>query len=150
MAQDILSKTRRWAEAFTAPMPQGLDDLMALATPDVRFSDPFNDVRGQAELREIVLDMVARCAEPEFTILDITASEKAGYIRWSFNFRPKGSRKAWQFEGMSEIQFDPETGLVLAHIDHWDSGAQLYAKLPLIGWVIRKIQRSLGVTLPQT
>lgn len=144
---DILTATRAWADAFAAPMPDGLDALLALASEDVRFTDPFNDVTGRAGLQAIIEDMVTRCQDPRFEILDIAASDRAGYIRWRLDFVPKGSRKSWTFHGMSEIQLGAD-GLVSAHIDHWDSGAQLYAKLPLIGWIVGRIRRSLGVTPP--
>jgi hypothetical protein len=86
--------------------------------------------------------MVERCQAPRFTIQDITASDKAGYIRWSFSFIPKGRSDTWQFEGMSEILI-AEDGRVKAHYDHWDSGTQLYAKLPIIGWIIRRIRSAI-------
>lgn len=146
--KDLKSIARTWAEAFAAPMPQGIDALLALAAEDVRFADPFNDVRGKPALREILEDMVARCEDPAFAILDVGAGDKAGYIRWEFRFRPKGRRDMWTFSGMSEILAD-DAGLVTAHIDHWDSGSQLYAKLPLIGWPVRRIAKSLSVTPPR-
>lgn len=142
---DLLSATRAWADAFAAPMPDGLEALLRLATEDVRFADPFNDVTGKAGLRAIIEDMVERCQDPRFEILDVAASDQAGYIRWRLDFVPKGSRARWSFEGMSEILVAPD-GRVRAHIDHWDSGAQLYAQLPLIGWIVRRIRRSLALT----
>jgi hypothetical protein len=47
-------------------------------------------------------------------------------------------------DGMSEVKFAPD-GRVLEHIDHWDAGGQVYAKLPLIGLIIRWVQRKLGI-----
>lgn len=149
-AAEVLAGTRAWAEAFVAPMPDGLDRLLNLATDDVRFADPFNDVRGKAALAAILNDMVENTLDPTFEVLDVAASDKAGYIRWRFDFkmkrRPKGP--PWRFEGMSEIQFD-ENGLVSAHLDHWDSGPQLLAKLPGIGWINRRILKALAVTPPR-
>jgi limonene-1,2-epoxide hydrolase len=146
-AERIRTATQAWADAFAAPMPDGLDALLAQATDDVRFTDPFNDVAGKDGLRAIIEDMVERCREPRFEILDVAASARAGYIRWRLDFIPKGSGKRWSFEGMSEILI-AEDGRVAAHIDHWDSGAQLYAKLPVLGWLVGRVRRSLAVTPP--
>jgi hypothetical protein len=44
---------------------------------------------------------------------------------------------------MSEVQFD-EAGSVRAHIDHWDAAGQLYEKLPVIGWILRRIRARLA------
>ena len=43
-----------------------------------------------------------------------------------------------RFTGMSEVQFN-DAGLVTAHFDHWDSAHQLLAKLPVIGWLVRRL-----------
>jgi len=147
--EDIEARTRNWSEAFCAPMPAGLPQLLELASPEIRFYDPFNDVRGKEGLAAIIEDMVEKCVDPTFSVLDIAASEKAGYIRWRFDFRPKKSpNEPWSFSGMSEIHVAAD-GLITGHFDHWDSASQLFAKLPLIGWPIRKIQSSLSVIPPQ-
>lgn len=144
---DLTAKTEAWARAFAAPMPDGIDALLSLAEDDVRFVDPFNDVQGHAALREILLDMVERCDDPSFDVIDVAASDRCGYIRWAFSFRPKGTSKPWQFAGMTELHFGP-SGLVSAHLDHWDSGTQLYARLPLLGWIFRLVRSRLSVTPP--
>ncbi|MDF1750577.1 MAG: nuclear transport factor 2 family protein [Alphaproteobacteria bacterium] len=137
--RNLLAITQRWADAFSAPMPGGMPALLALATEDIHFTDPFNDVRGKPGLEAILEDMLERCQAPSFTVHDVTASDRAGYIRWSFSFIPKGQKETWNFEGMSEILI-AQDGRVQAHHDHWDSGGQLYAKLPVIGWIIRRIR----------
>jgi len=142
--EEILAATRRWAEAFAAPMPGGQAALLALAAEDIHFTDPFNDLRGKAGLVAVLEDMAERCDDPRFTILDVAASEKAGYIRWEFRFTPKGGREVWNLTGMSEIRVGAD-GLILAHHDHWDSGAQLFSRLPVLGWLVRRVQAMLRV-----
>lgn len=146
---EIRQATLAWADAFCAPMPAGLTELLRLADADIHFTDPFNDVRGRDGLAAILTDMTERCVEPRFVVLDVAASERAGYIRWRFTFRPvKSPDQDWEFTGMSEIHVDP-CGLITAQHDHWDSASQLLAKLPLIGWPVRRIARSLSVTPPR-
>jgi hypothetical protein len=45
---------------------------------------------------------------------------------------------------MSEIHIG-EDGLIIAHIDHWDSASQLLAKLPVINVLINPILRRFRV-----
>jgi len=47
-------------------------------------------------------------------------------------------------EGMSEIRFAPD-GRIAEHIDHWDSGAQFYARIPVLGWLIGLVRNRLRV-----
>lgn len=133
-----LAATRRWAAAFAAVTPGGYDELLALATPDIRFRDPFNDVTGRAALAAILTEMFESCADPRFEILDVAAGARAGYIRWVFRFRPKALARGpeWRIEGMSEIHLAAD-GAVAAHIDHWDSASGLLARLPVVGAGVR-------------
>ncbi|MDW3205803.1 MAG: nuclear transport factor 2 family protein [Alphaproteobacteria bacterium] len=144
----LLDGTRRWAEAFASPMPEGIEPLLALAAPDIRFTDPFSDVTGREGLRAVLVDMSERCTQARFDILDVAASQRAGYIRWHFRFVPRGrDGKAWEFQGMSEILFADDR-LVRHHLDHWDSASQLYARLPVLGWPVRRMRAALAVTTP--
>ena len=83
--------------------------------------------------------MFAVMDRPAFAILDVAASEQAGYIKWEMT----GFLKSYpSFEvklvGMSELVFD-EAGLLLAHHDHWDSSHQLLQRIPVGGWFVRKL-----------
>jgi len=45
--------------------------------------------------------------------------------------------------GASHLRFDA-AGRIAYHRDYWDAASELYAKLPLIGPVMRYLQRRLG------
>ena len=141
----ILEATRRWAAAFEGVGREDLGRFTALADPAIRFRDPFNDVTGHAAFARIFEDMFESCVDPRFEVLDVAAGERAGYIRWVFHFRPKAKRNGpeWRIDGMSEIQVGAD-GRIIAHIDHWDSGNGLLAKLPMVGPVVRWIFRRLS------
>jgi hypothetical protein len=42
--------------------------------------------------------------------------------------------------GVSHIRFDA-SGKVNYHRDYWDTGEELYAKVPVLGWLIRRLKR---------
>lgn len=143
---DIIS---RYADAFAALTPDNMASLMATVSPDIRFTDPFNDVHGREGFRAIFEHMFATCEAPRFQIVDIArpadgAGDRA-YLRW----RMSGRIKSWphtslDLEGMSEIHVG-EDGLVSLHIDHWDSASQLLVRLPLIGLLLRPAMRLFRV-----
>lgn len=45
--------------------------------------------------------------------------------------------------GMSEIYFAND-GLFRVHVDHWDAGRQLYERLPVLGWLVKKIRSRIA------
>ena len=139
----------RYADAFAALKPENMAALMATVSPDIRFTDPFNDVQGREAFRAVFEHMFATCEAPRFHIIDIARpSDGAGdraYLRW----RMSGKIKGWphtrlDLEGMSEIHVG-EDGLVALHIDHWDSASQLLSRLPVIGAVLRPALRLFRV-----
>lgn len=134
-----LSKTQLYANAFAEMTPESVNSLKSFLADDVLFTDPFNELHGQDAFVSIFEHMFAVMTEPRFEILDVSSSDRAGYIKW----RMTGALKARpslsiNLTGMSEVEFNTD-GLVTAHYDHWDSAHQLLAKLPVIGWLVRRL-----------
>jgi hypothetical protein len=61
------------------------------------------------------------------------------FVRWSMDFklRAVGREIHSRSIGVTHLRFN-EDGQVLVHQDFWDSGHALYAKLPVVGWFIRR------------
>lgn len=134
-----------YADAFASLTPESLDALMAMLDDEVHFSDPFNDVRGKAAFRAIFSHMFEVCDEPRFRIMDIARSGEGksacAYIRWHMSGRiRKWPRTEIDIHGMSEVRVGAG-GLVIEHLDHWDSASQLLARLPVIGTIMRPVLR---------
>ena len=134
-----LSHTQAYARFFEKMTPETLGRMKQFLADDVVFADPFNTLHGPDALVAIFTHMYAVMKNPRFDILDVAVSEKAGYIRWRMTGELR-SRPSFQLDltGMSEVQFN-DAGLVTAHFDHWDSAHQLLAKLPVIGWLVRRL-----------
>lgn len=122
-----------------------LGRLREICAPNVRFRDPFNDVTGVEAYIAVLEKMFDDVLDPRFEIVDRAVSDQVCYLRWDFTFRSKPGSPAWQIEGMSEVHFDSQ-GLVVAHLDHWDSGSQFYGRLPLLGWLIRLVRQRVSLT----
>ena len=140
---DLETAVAAYVAFYEALSPGSLAQLDKLCAPDVRFRDPFNDVTGIAAYRAILTRMFDDVTAPRFAVKDWALSGRVAYLRWDFTFT---SRKGtpWHIEGMSEVHFD-HAGRVAAHLDHWDSGSQFYARLPLFGGLIRLIRRQLSI-----
>ena len=134
-------------EAYFASLtPETVADLHGLAIADMRFRDPFNDVRGVEKVIRLLLMSFEDTEGMRFEFIDRAVSGQVCYYRWRCLFTPKRMPKSgiWTFDGMSEVAFDAE-GRVLSHIDHWDASTQFYARLPVVGSLIRLVRRRLAV-----
>jgi steroid delta-isomerase len=132
---------RAWSEAWQRLTPETVPSLVGLAAADIRFRDPFQEIRGRDAFERMLRHMFASVAEPRFVVTDHALGIAAGYLRWTFSYGRSGQTRT--IDGMSEITFTLD-GLVSAHIDHWDSGMQVYARLPLLGAAIRVIARRIA------
>ncbi|MEO5694916.1 MAG: nuclear transport factor 2 family protein [Usitatibacter sp.] len=124
--------------------PATVATLERIYTEDAYFRDPFNEVNGAPELRRIFNHMFETLIEPKFTIVESVRQDSSAFLVWNFDFRVK----AWKpgitrrIHGSSHIRFAPD-GRVSYHRDYWDAGGELYATLPVIGPVIRWLERKM-------
>ena len=139
--------TRAGAQAYIACLegltPQGLDSLRDHLAPGARFADPFNDVAGIEAVIRVFAKMFEDVTDIAFETRDLACDGEVCYFAWTLRCRTRKRGSPLAFEGVTELRFDSE-GRILAHIDHWDAGSQLYAKLPLLGFLIEKVRRRLG------
>jgi hypothetical protein len=126
--------------AIEAMTPGTLDVFDAVCAPDVRFVDPFNDVRGLDRFKRIFRHMYDTLEDPRFTVLDSTVGARASYVRWRFDFAVRG--RTMSIDGMSELTFGSD-GRLVEHVDHWDAG-QIYARVPVIGALVRWVRGKLA------
>ena len=134
-------------EAYFAGLTHdNVTDLRNLATADMRFRDPFNDVQGIDKVIRLLQMSFEDTEGLRFEFFDRAVSGQICYYRWRCLFTPKRMPKSgiWTFDGMSEVAFDPQ-GRVVSHIDHWDASTQFYARLPVVGGIIRLLRRRLAV-----
>lgn len=143
-ALDTQAAARRWADFFETLTPESLDDLPALCVATVRFKDPFNDHTGIQPVRRVFEAMFDTVDVPKFTVQRIAVDGDTAFLSWGFTFRRKNTADIWSIDGVSEVRFS-EDGRVLQHLDHWDASQQFYAKLPLIGRIVRFVARRVGV-----
>jgi len=109
------------------------------------FKDPFNEVHGIASIQRIFSHMFKQVAEPRFVIIEKVVDANGAMLVWEFCFRVKlwGKGETQIMRGVSHLKFDAE-GKVNYHRDYWDTGEELYMKLPAIGTLMRGLRRMLA------
>lgn len=130
---------------FEGLTQESLATLGELYAPDAYFRDPFNEVRGVAAILQIFADMYTRLADCRFHILETVADDRGAVLTWDLRFRFRSLQRETQqtIHGASHLKFDA-TGRIAYHRDYWDAADELYAKLPLIGALMRYLKRRMA------
>ncbi len=116
-------------------------NVAEVASPDVHFRDPFNDLTGIEAYRRLLSKMFDTVSDIKFVVTHQSVDGDTCFIRWRSTATLRG--KPWVIEGVSELRFAPD-GKVREHIDYWDSAAQFYERLPIVGAVLRFIRRRIA------
>ncbi len=129
---------------FEGLQPADLARLGDFYTADARFKDPFNDVSGLASVARIFGHMFEALGTPRFTVLRAIGGGPDVVLTWDFDFHL--GRRPLRIHGASHLGFDA-SGRIVLHRDYWDAAEELYAKLPLLGALMRALRRRLATPL---
>ncbi len=125
--------------------PQSVIRFPEFYSANAYFKDPFNEVRGLAPIQRIFTHMFTQVGEPRFVVTESIVAENGAMLIWEFNFQLKlwGKRQTQIMRGVSHLRFDAD-GKVNFHRDYWDTGEELYMKLPAIGTLMRGLRRVMA------
>ena len=89
--------------------------------------------------------MFQQVSAPRFAIGERIVDENGALLVWEFYFRMRlrGRDKAQVIRGVSHLRFNAE-GKVVWHRDYWDAAEELYATLPGIGWLMRRLKNAMS------
>lgn len=128
------------AEAFVQLSPQSLPALAQWYAVDVHFKDPFHDVCGVDAVQRIFAHMFDALDAPRFEVHEAFGDAHQAFLTWTLRFERAG--RCMQIRGGTHLVFDPQ-GRIQVHRDYWDAAEELYAKLPLLGGLMRWLARRL-------
>ena len=134
---NIQAATERYADFFSQLSPNDLQRFDEYFAADARFCDPFNDVQGVDAIRKVFAHMYKQCAASRFEVHHFAIAGQVAYLHWRFD-----CDRNLSIDGLSKVVFD-ENGMVQEHIDYWDAAAQVYARIPVLGSILRFIQGRL-------
>ena len=135
---DLQARVTRLVALFESLSPASLNQLSEFYAPQAYFKDPFNEVRGVAEIHKIFSHMYAALEQPRFVVTDSIAQNDQCFLTWNFEFYFKNVDKTTlqTIRGGSHIRFAAD-GRVNFHRDYWDAAEELYEKLPWLGGLMR-------------
>ena len=135
---DLQARVTRLVAFFESLSPASLNQLDQFYAPQAYFKDPFNEVRGAAEIHTIFSHMFAVLEQPRFVVTDCIAQNDQCFLTWNFEFYFKKFDKTTlqTIRGGSHIRFAAD-GRVNFHRDYWDAAEELYEKLPWLGGLMR-------------
>ena len=107
------------------------DDLVV---KDIIFIDPFNNIRGLDNFKNIFYHMFDTVEEPKFDIVDYAQNKDHIFLKWKMTFY--AFKASQTIEGMSDITLNKE-GKVISHLDYWDSLNGIFIKLPFLGFLYK-------------
>ena len=141
----IDAAARAYARYFDELTPATTGDLRRLAARELRFRDPFNDIRGVERVIALFDHMFRTTTNPRFATGANATTGRTAFLRWRFTGSVPGrlAPLSLAIDGVSEVRFDAAE-LVVEHVDHWDAAGQLYERLPLLGGVLRRLRRRLA------
>lgn len=142
MDQSRIDALLRFYQTLT---PESVSGFGAFYSESTYFKDPFNEVRHLADIQAIFTRMFRQVAEPRFEILVQVGDQAGMFLVWNLRFRLRSwkPRQEQCIHGVSHLRFDAD-GKVCYHRDYWDTGEELYEKLPLLGLGARLLRRIAG------
>jgi len=133
---DVLAPIVRYFETIS---PATVARIGEIYTDDAWFKDPFNEVTGAPAIGRIFAHMFEQVDAPRFVVHDCVGDAREAFLTWDFEFRRAGGEPL-RIRGASHLRLAPD-GRIRWHRDYWDTGEELYAKLPLIGALFRWLRR---------
>lgn len=112
--------------------------------PQLYFNDTLKTIRDVDTLEKYFLSSDDALTHYALNVEQATSTPEGVYVRWRMDvtFRRFRKGEVQSSIGISHIRFDKD-GRVIYHQDYWDSGSNLYAKIPVLGWMIRAIKNRL-------
>jgi len=143
MEAKALARFGRFFSSFAPDRVQAL--LPQTYATEVYFNDTVKTVRGREALQRYLSESAAAVEDCRVEILDVTRnSDDEHLLRWRMLIRFRRfhrGQNTWTV-GMSHLRFNAE-GLVVYHQDYWNAADGIYRYVPVLGWMIRAIQKRL-------
>ena len=128
------SLVKNYINLFSNLSPENINKFDDLISKDIVFIDPFNNIKGLDNFKNIFYHMFDTVEEPKFDILDYAQNKDHIFLKWKMTFY--AFKASQTIEGMSDITLNKE-GKVISHLDYWDSLNGIFIKLPFLGFLYK-------------
>ena len=120
------------------------DRLKNAYAESLYFNDTVHTYDNRDQLIEYLLETANRVESINVEIQDVATNNNDYYVRWvmRMRFEVSGDMVESTSIGMSHIRLDDD-GKVCLHQDYWDGVNGLYRHIPVVGYLIRKVQSKM-------
>lgn len=120
------------------------ENIRGVYAPDAWFNDTLKSLRGVDAIEHYLVDTARSVESCKVDIDEVIPAPSGVYVRWRMHIRFKKFKRGETHSsiGVTLLRFDKE-GRVAYHQDYWDSGANLFEKVPVLGAGIRAVKRRL-------
>ena len=109
---------------------------------DAVFEDPAHRVEGRKALAAYFARLDRNLRSAQFTFHEVLRGDAVASLSWTMELQLKvGPKKPIVVVGASWLRHDDR--FVVHQRDHFDLGALVYEHVPVLGWVVRAIRRSM-------
>jgi hypothetical protein len=133
-----LSALVDWYETLT---PDSLGRMGDFYAANAWFKDPFNEASSLEAIKRVFAHMFATLRAPRFAVTERVADEGGASLFWEFRFG--AGRREFLVRGATHLKWNGR-GKIVYHRDYWDTAEELYAKVPLLGGLVRLLRRRLA------
>lgn len=118
--------------------------IRSVYAANLRFNDTLKSIKDVDTLERYLVETARSVESCKVEIDEVLTSPSGVYVRWRMAIRFKKFHQGTTQEsiGMTHLRFDRD-GRVAYHQDYWDSGANLFEKIPVLGAGIRAVKRRL-------
>ena len=125
---------KKYLNLFANLNKENIKKFDDLVVKDIIFIDPFNNIKGLENFKNIFYHMFDTVEEPKFDIVDYAQNKDHIFLKWKMTFY--AFKASQTIEGMSDITLNKE-GKVISHLDYWDSLNGIFIKLPFLGFLYK-------------
>lgn len=133
---------KKFVYVYTHLNRSNLDLLDTLYDDNVDFIDPFGKIHGIESLRSHFSDLYRNVLSCEFQFGQAYVKSNSAMMIWQMRLRHRTLARKVPIEvaGSSQIRFNHK---VYFHRDYFDAGQMLYQNLPVVGSVIKFINKQV-------
>jgi len=114
-------------------------------TSDVVFEDPLGQINGLAAMKSYYQAMYKNVQDIRFEFKPDAIVGDRHLSTWVMYLRAKGLNggKEIAVHGVSELEFQSESTLVIYHRDYFDMGEFIYQYIPVLGGILKLVRKQL-------
>lgn len=136
-----MEKFIKWFENLTQKSLEQIEEIYA---ENAFFKDPFNEIKGRENIKKIFTHMFESPLENnKFTFIEQIANENKLFVTWDYTFSFKN--KEYKIHGSSHLKF--ENNKCIYHRDYWDTGEELYLKVPILSFIHKKLSKNFKIKI---